>query len=80
MTVREIVPEGHPDAVAAREVSTKMIELLNSQPNRVIVLAMVRMVCNVVSSIYEDYDDRVAYAEEFFDAVIETLEYNRALN
>lgn len=80
MTDREMVREEHPDGVAAKEVSTKMIELLNSQPNHVIVLAMVRMVCNLVASMCGDHDDRIAYAEEFFDAVIETLEYNMALN
>lgn len=80
MTDREMVPEEHPDNVAAKEVAAQLVKHLRGSSNRVIVLAVLRTVTNLVCSMYEDHDDRIAYAEEFCDAVTETIRYNRGLN
>lgn len=80
MIGREKVPEDHPENVAAKAITAQLLKHLQGPPNRVVVLAVLRTVCNLVCSMYEDHDDRIAYAEEFFDAVVETIQYNRDLN
>ncbi len=77
---REMVRYESDESREAREVCSKIIDLLKGHDGRVIALTMMRVVASMVHTFYERTDDRIEYAVRYGDALVETIKHNAEIN